>query len=247
MLLNAASFPYSLMRGLVSAGAALIVIVVTSAASAFPEEDMSGVVNRVVDGDTFYVGSYKIQLADVDAPELSKPEGWEAEEALTALISNKTVLLDVDDVSVYDPYGRVVAVAFLETERGFLNVNEWLLENGYAEVEDHHNEFDPSDWTPYVSSVEGRMRVFINEVEPNPEGDDRLSTVEEWVELYNPNDFAVSLEGWELRTTHGVTAAVKLSGSIPARGFLVVEQGSSGWTTRTRASCCTTATASSWT
>ena len=90
-----------------------------------------------------------------------------------------------------------------------------------------------------------RDRVFINEVELNPEGDDRLSTVEEWVELYNPNDFAVSLEGWELRTTHGVTVAVKLSGSIPARGFLVVEQGSSGWTTRARASCCTTA--SSWT
>jgi len=210
---------------LVLAGVVLAVIVVTSVASAFPEEDMSGVVTRVVDGDTFYVGSYKVRLADVNAPELSDPEGQEAKEALTALISGKTVILDVDDISVYGPYGRVIAVAFLETERGFLNVNKWLLENGYAELKDYYNEFDPGEWTLYVSSVEERTKVFINEVELNPEGDDRLSTVEEWVELYNPNDFAVSLEGWELRTTHGVTAAVKLSGSIPARGFLVVGQG----------------------
>lgn len=41
----------------------------------------------------------------------------------------------------------------------------------------------------------------------------------------NPNGFVASFDGWILETTHGVTATVMLSGSIPARGFIVVERG----------------------
>jgi hypothetical protein len=41
----------------------------------------------------------------------------------------------------------------------------------------------------------------INEYEQNPSGRDAGN---EWVEIYNPKDTAVSLSGWSLRTAHGI-------------------------------------------
>ena len=31
-----------------------------------------------------------------------------------------------------------------------LNVNEWLVESGYASIWDHYNEFDPYSWSLWV-------------------------------------------------------------------------------------------------
>lgn len=129
--------------------------------------DAIGFVVRVVDGDTFivrvtYVSArfsesirvdleYRVRLADINAPELSTKEGLAAKEALAKLISGRTVILDVDDVNLYDRYGRLVAVAYIEfNETHLLNINKWVLDNGYAVVWDHDNEFDPSQWALYV-------------------------------------------------------------------------------------------------
>jgi endonuclease YncB( thermonuclease family) len=128
--------------------------------------DALAVVVRVVDGDTFRatitcvsgafsgrisVGTeYRVRLADVNAPELGTVEGERARRALESLIQGRTVMLDVDGVDVFDRYGRIIAVAYIEyNETHLLNINKWLLEEGYAKVWDHPNEFNPGTWKLY--------------------------------------------------------------------------------------------------
>ncbi len=43
------------------------------------------VVNRVLDGDTLYVGPTKIRLQGIAAPEMDEPLGPEARDFLTAI------------------------------------------------------------------------------------------------------------------------------------------------------------------
>jgi hypothetical protein len=61
-------------------------------------------------------------------------------------------------------------------------------------------------------------RLSINEVELNPRGSD---SDHEWVELYNPLDSAISVDGYSLETTHGEIAFIELSGAVPANGYRV--------------------------
>ncbi|MDT7889284.1 MAG: thermonuclease family protein [Desulfurococcales archaeon] len=132
----------------------LLVLGVASPLSSSPgvEIDVIAVVKRVVDGDTFDafpVG--RVRLADIDAPELGTAEGDASRIALERLILGKTVYLDVDDLYVIDRYNRVVAIAYIRyNDTHLLNVNKWLVDNGYARVVDYPNEFKPSAWTLYI-------------------------------------------------------------------------------------------------
>jgi len=115
-------------------------------------EEHCGVVTRVVDGDTFYVSGLteRVRLADVNAPELSTAEGQRAKAALEALLLGRRVCLDIDYLYKTDRYGRFVAVAYLDyNETRWLNVNQWLVERGYAAYVDYPNEFRPP-WPLYV-------------------------------------------------------------------------------------------------
>jgi endonuclease YncB( thermonuclease family) len=133
---------------------ALLAIGVASPVSSSPgvEIDVTAVVKGVVDGDTFDafpVG--RVRLADIDAPELGTAEGEASRIALERLILGKTVYLDVDDLYVIDRYNRVVAVAYVRyNDTHLLNVNKWLVDNGYARIADYPNEFKPSAWTLYI-------------------------------------------------------------------------------------------------
>lgn len=124
--------------------------------------DVCANVYHVVDGDTFDafpVG--RIRLADVNAPEISTPAGLEAKKALAGLIEEygPLVYLDVDDVHVMDRYYRIVAVVYLRVnETHLLNVNKWIVENGYAEIWDYVNEFNPNAWELYLYQREDPCR-----------------------------------------------------------------------------------------
>jgi len=115
-------------------------------------EEHCGVVTRVVDGDTFYVSGLpeRVRLADVNAPELSTAEGQGAKAALEVLTLGRRVCLDIDDLYKTDRYGRFVAVAYLDyNETHWLNVNQWLVERGYAAYVDYPNEFH-QPWPLYL-------------------------------------------------------------------------------------------------
>ena len=132
--------------------------VLICSASAF-EADSVGIVTYIVDGDTidvlatsgFMNGSeYRIRFADINAPELDIEEGQEAKEALKSLLYGKMVCIDIDNITTYDSYGRVVAVVYLPVNKTHaINVNYNMVLNNHSVIWDFSNEFDPNTWTPY--------------------------------------------------------------------------------------------------
>lgn len=125
-------------------------------------EDLASLVKvvRVVDGDTIIVRGvegfnkgeeFRVRFADINAPELSTPEGKISKGYLEGILRDKDMLLlDVDDKYIYDRYGRVVAVVYIiDGENGnyrLMNLNEYLVREGYAAYNDYDNAFNPREW-----------------------------------------------------------------------------------------------------
>lgn len=65
--------------------------------------------------------------------------------------------------------------------------------------------------------------ILINEILPSPEGPDAK---EEWIEIFNQNNFEVSLSGWRISDTVGKTTIFNLSEEtkISPKGFLVLSR-----------------------
>jgi len=65
--------------------------------------------------------------------------------------------------------------------------------------------------------------IVINEILPSPEGPDET---EEWIEMFNQNNFEVNLSGWKIQDTAGrPTAYIFPEGrKISPRGFLVLHR-----------------------
>ena len=78
------------------------------------QDEAYGIVTNVVDGDTFDVTIEKagakvaysverIRLADVDSPEMESDSGPAARDFTYAVLMNKRVYLDIDDLSANWP------------------------------------------------------------------------------------------------------------------------------------------------
>jgi hypothetical protein len=70
-----------------------------------------------------------------------------------------------------------------------------------------------TEWPEYSESV------------PNPEGTD---TSEEWIELYNPYDYSLALDGLKLDDQDGGSSPYSLTGNIDALSYLVISIEDSG-------------------
>ena len=121
--------------------------------------------SHVIDGDTFDVSSgHRIRLADVDTPERGEYGFDEATDYVGDLIYGETVYLDIDDVYFWDTTGtRVVCVVYVEVEPGtYLNLNQALLDHGYAVEMDYPNEFNPAQWSArvYDLGTQGKLMVI---------------------------------------------------------------------------------------
>ncbi|MCX6674754.1 MAG: thermonuclease family protein [Methanothrix sp.] len=160
-------------------GTISILLLTLFPAIALAEQDEAyGIVTNVVDGDTFDVTIEKtgakvaysverIRLADVDSPEIESERGPAAKDFAFAVLMNKRVYLDIDDLSANgrDSYGRLICVAYLT---GFYgqplaapNFNRLLVDSGHARLENFtNNEFDPQDWRS------GPGQALQAEVEP---------------------------------------------------------------------------------
>ena len=89
---------------------------------------------RVIDGDTLMVGSKRVRLFGIDAPELDQrcraagrswPCGREATRALAGRIDGLPIACDE---RTRDDYGRSVAVC----RRGGADLNRWMVAQGWA-------------------------------------------------------------------------------------------------------------------
>ena len=96
---------------------------------------------RVIDGDTIEVGSARIRLFGVDAPEsaqgcLAGSGRWscgeQATRALAGRIDGRSVACEERD---RDRYGRIVAVC----RHGGQDVNAWLVREGWAIAYRHYS------------------------------------------------------------------------------------------------------------
>jgi hypothetical protein len=65
--------------------------------------------------------------------------------------------------------------------------------------------------------------VYINEIMPNPEGSDEEN---EWIKLYNSNDFDVDLADWTIQDTNGTIKiyTIPKNTKIFANGFLMFKR-----------------------
>lgn len=95
-----------------------------------PAYELSGKVVKVADGDTLTILDaqrvrHKIRLYGIDSPEYDQPHFGAAKRALSSLVTNKTVGIDVKDT---DSYGRTVGVVYVDGR----SVNVHMVRNGHA-------------------------------------------------------------------------------------------------------------------
>ena len=125
----------------------LVIPIIT--ATAF-EIDETTTCIRIFDGDSFVTAFGEIRLADIDCPDSGDPGYTQAANALASLILGTPIYLDIDDVSRTDKYGRYVCMCYVKVSATqYLNINKYLVDNGYAVVWNHDNEFNPSLWQLY--------------------------------------------------------------------------------------------------
>jgi endonuclease YncB( thermonuclease family) len=111
--------------------------------------NFSGIVTKVIDGDTLDVmtaerDTITVRLALIDAPETNEPGFDEARNFMTEQCLDKNAEVDPDNNQGLT-YGRTVAVVYCEG----VNVNEAILENGFADVYQDFcdvSEFADSNW-----------------------------------------------------------------------------------------------------
>ena len=87
-------------------------------------------VTRVIDGDTFETETgEKVRLIGINAPEISDIFGQESKQYLENLILNKTISLEIDNLSSdRDRYQRLLRYVLLEGD----DINEKMLTDGFA-------------------------------------------------------------------------------------------------------------------
>ncbi len=123
---------------------------------------LDGRVIKVHDGDTvtvFYqLKPVRIRLWGIDAPELRQDDGVKSAQALRKLIFGKKVLIEPKDK---DRYGRLVAVIYVDDT---LNVNRWLVRNGWAWVYRRYNK--EAEWLR-LEELARERRLGLWQDEPN--------------------------------------------------------------------------------
>ncbi len=107
----------------------------------FLDESETGVVERVVDGDTIIVNNESVRLLGINTPERGELYYQEAKDFLEMILSNKTIQLKFGK-DRYDLYGRKLAYVFRDSH----NVNKEMVDEGYA------NCYFPSGKDTYYSS-----------------------------------------------------------------------------------------------
>jgi micrococcal nuclease len=114
---------------------AIVLLVLTLAAHAHPDDIIVGKVVSVADGDTITIlenrTQHRIRLFGIDAPERHQDFGNRSKQFAADLVFDQQVRVVKQDT---DRYGRIVGIVYV----GGLCVNEELLKNGLAWVYRHY-------------------------------------------------------------------------------------------------------------
>ena len=102
-------------------------------------------VDSIYDGDTLtctidcgfgvYLSKQKVRLYGLNAPEMrgdEKEEGKTSRDAIREKILGKEILLKtIKDKK--GKYGRYLGIVYYKENDLFININDWLVENNYAQ------------------------------------------------------------------------------------------------------------------
>jgi|ERR1051326_5834063 micrococcal nuclease len=113
---------------------------------ATPSYTYRGTIIDIHDGDTFLIDvdlgmrcwlrKQKVRLAGLNAPELGQPDqaGEKARDAFKTLVQQQgaNVVVQTKKDST-EKWGRWLATVFVG-EKDQINVNAWMLQNGYAKA-----------------------------------------------------------------------------------------------------------------
>jgi micrococcal nuclease len=89
----------------------LMLVTITTAATAAEPAILTGTVTHVRDGDTIEVGKIPIRLNGVSAPELKEPLGKASKKFMRDLVLGKLVRCELNGKKTYD---RLVGICFLK-------------------------------------------------------------------------------------------------------------------------------------
>ena len=108
----------------------------------------TGVVTRVVDGDTVDVNDIRVRLALVNTAERGEAKYTEATEFVKSVCGVGTkALVDEDDGQPNGSYNRMVSLVYCGEDKASLN--QQLLQNGYAKILEQYcgvSEFSKQTW-----------------------------------------------------------------------------------------------------
>lgn len=102
-------------------------------AAAAPRQLQSGVVTKVVDGDTLWVQTHssarplKVRIQGIDAPEICQAGGLQARDALKRKVGGQRVGVTS---RAHDDYGRTVGTVHMQNE----DIGRWMVGQGHAWV-----------------------------------------------------------------------------------------------------------------
>ena len=94
--------------------------------------------SRIIDGDTVKIGTERIRLKGIDAPETSQSCrcngkkvmcGQQATQALIDYVGKNEISCVAKE---RDNYGRLIGECFIERDGIKINLNQWMVRNGHA-------------------------------------------------------------------------------------------------------------------
>ena len=96
-------------------------------------------------------------------------------------------------------------------------------ENSITAIQPPEKTLPETELEPESGPAFYPSNIFINEILPSAEGPDAEN---EWIELFNGNNFEIALAGWQIRDTVGVTKAYTIpeGTKIGSSGFLLLSR-----------------------
>lgn len=127
-------------------------------------ETVTGVVTRVVDGDTVWLGRgpelLKVRLLGMDAPEICQAGGPQSRNALKGRVLGQTVTVSFQ---YRDAYGRALGLVRLDGE----DVGRWMVGAGHAWSDGFHHRPGPYA-AEQASAQASRTGLFGNDGAQTP-------------------------------------------------------------------------------
>lgn len=154
----------SIVRKAVTAFVCLLAMLTVSSLAAAAQQVKTGIVSRVVDGDTVWLNSggtlLKVRIAGIDAPEICQPHGVQAREVLRRKVLGQMVAITYQRV---DDYGRLLA----RVDMGNEDIGRWMVIHGHAWSYGYRNYRGPYAQEQQTSS-QSRIGIFALEAPEIP-------------------------------------------------------------------------------